>query len=175
MIDLQNLRQTTDWDCGAKVLQTVMAYYGVDTRESRVLRELQTTRMGTRPANMRRVAQKYGFKVRSGTGWTLEDIKRYVNLSIPVIVLLQAWAERPMTLEDWARDYDDGHYAVVIDIKNEIVVFEDPSSFPHTWLTESEFLARWHDRDPRTRRKVNHFGMVLLGKDPVPHAAKHMD
>jgi predicted double-glycine peptidase len=175
MIELHNLRQTFDFDCGAKALQTAMAYYGIDAREDELIKELQTTKEGTRPVNMRRVAEKYGFKVRSGTGWTLEDIKWYVNAGTPVIVLLQAWAERFMTLEDWGKDYDDGHYAIVIDTRNEIVVFEDPSSFRRTWLVESEFLLRWHDRDPKTRRKLERFGMVLLGKEPAPIAAEHMD
>lgn len=175
MIELHNLRQTYDYDCGAKALQTVMAYYGIDAREDDLIKDLQTSKKGTRPVNMRRVAQKYGFKVKSGTGWTLEDIKWYINAGTPVIVLLQAWAERFMTLEDWGQDYDNGHYAVVIDNKNEVVVFEDPASFRRTWLAESEFMLRWHDRDPQTGRRVERFGMVLLGKEPVEPAPKHMD
>ena len=175
MIDLHNLRQTFNYDCGAKALQTVMAYYGIDAREDDLIKGLQITKKGTRPVNMRRVAEKYGFKVKSGTGWTLEDVKWYINSGTPVIVLLQAWAERFMTLEAWSEDYDDGHYAVVIDTANEIVVFEDPASFRRTWLAESEFVLRWHDRDPLTNRKVERFAMVLLGKEPVLPAPKHMD
>jgi predicted double-glycine peptidase len=175
MIELNNLRQTFDFDCGAKALQTVMAYYGVDTREDELIAELKVTQEGTRPINMKLVAKSHGFKVKSGVGWTLEDVKRYVNAGTPVIVLLQARAERFMTLEDWSKDYDDGHYAIVIDTRNEIVVFEDPSSFRRTWLAESEFVLRWHDRDPKTRRKLERFGMVLLGKEPASIAAEHMD
>lgn len=175
MIELHIGRQTFDFDCGAKALQTVMAYYGVDVREDELIIELKTTQEGTRPVSMRRVAEKYGFKVKSGTGWTLEDIKRYINEGIPVIVLLQAWADKFMTLEDWSKDYDYGHYAIVIDSKNEIVVFEDPASFRRTWLAESEFLLRWHDRDPKIRRKLERFGMVLLGKEPAISTVKHMD
>jgi predicted double-glycine peptidase len=33
MIELPSGRQTFDFDCGAKALQLVMAYYGVDVRE----------------------------------------------------------------------------------------------------------------------------------------------
>ena len=175
MIELHVGRQTFDWDCGAQALQTVMAYYGVDVRGDELINQLHTTKSGTRPMDMRRVARSYGFKVRSGTGWTLEDIKWYVNAGTPVIVLLQAWAERFMTLENWANGYDDGHYAIVIDTANEIVVFEDPSSFRRTWLAESEFLTRWHDRNPETRRKVERWAMVLLGKEPVLPTPKHMD
>ena len=51
---------------------------------------------------------------------------------IPVIVLLQAWADRFMTLEDWRNDYDDGHYAIVIGFSKGVILFEDPSSFRRT-------------------------------------------
>jgi predicted double-glycine peptidase len=95
----------------------------------------------------------------------------------PVIVLVQAWAERYMTLEDWKADNDDGHYVIVIGHHGGIIVFEDPSSFHRTWMTEEEFLARWHDVDPRTQQRLEHFGMVLLGKEPVPphKTFEHMD
>ena len=175
MIELHIGRQTFDFDCGAKALQTVMAYYGVDVREDELITGLKTTQEGTRPVNMKLVAKSHGFKVKSGTGWTMEDIKWYMNAGTPVIVLLQAWADRFMTLEDWSKTYEYGHYAIVIDTANEIVVFEDPASFRRTWLAESEFLSRWHDRDPQTHRKVERFGMVLLGKEPVEPAPKHMD
>jgi len=175
MIELHNLRQSFDWDCGAQALQTVLAYYDIDIRSDELIKQLPSNKSGTRPKDLRRVAQSYGFKVRSGPGWTLEDIKWYVNAGIPVIVLLQAWAERLMTLEDWAKDYKDGHYAIVIDTAHEIMVFEDPSSFRRTWLTEGEFMTRWHDRYPETHRKVERWAMVLLGKEPVLPTPKHMD
>ena len=34
--------QTYDFDCGAKALQIVMAYYGVEIRESKLIKELKT-------------------------------------------------------------------------------------------------------------------------------------
>lgn len=41
IIDLPGGRQTFDFDCGAKALQLVMAYYGVDVREDVLLGELK--------------------------------------------------------------------------------------------------------------------------------------
>ena len=37
MINLPIGRQTFDFDCGAKALQIVMAYYGVDIREDKLM------------------------------------------------------------------------------------------------------------------------------------------
>jgi hypothetical protein len=92
-----------------------------------------------------------------------------------VIVLVQAWAERYMTLEDWKEDNDDGHYVIVIGYHSNIIVFEDPASFRRTWMTEEEFTVRWHDIDPRTQEELDHFAIVLLGKEPARKVIEHMD
>jgi ABC-type bacteriocin/lantibiotic exporter with double-glycine peptidase domain len=175
VIDLPTGRQTFDFDCGAKALQIVIAYYGIDVREDELLEELQCDNYGTPLGNMIYVAEKYGFEVIAQSGVSLETVKEYVDKSIPVIVLVQAWAERYMTFEDWKNDNDDGHYVIVIGYSDSIIVFEDPASFRKTWMTEEEFLIRWHDMDPRTQQKFEHFAMVLLGKQPAGKALEHLD
>jgi ABC-type bacteriocin/lantibiotic exporter with double-glycine peptidase domain len=167
MIDLPNMRQTFNYDCGAKALQIVLAYYGVEVREDELMSQLGCNIDGTPLANMISIAEGYGFKVEATRGTSLETLKQYVEEGYPVIILLQAWAERYMTLEDWREDIDDGHYVIVIDYINNILVFEDPSSFHRTWLTEEELLARWHDVDPTSKQRLDHFAMVLKGKDPA--------
>jgi predicted double-glycine peptidase len=175
MINLRIGRQTFDFDCGAKALQIVMEYYGVDVREDILIKELKLNKNGTSVDNMIFVAEKNGFKVRAATGVSLEQLKHFVDEGHPVIVIVQAWAERYMALEDWKTDYEDGHYVVVIGYNSSIIIFEDPSSIRRTWLTEEEFLARWHDLDPRTNQKLESFAMVLLGKEPIRKGAEHMD
>jgi len=177
MIDLPGGIQTFDFDCGAKALQLVMAYYGVNVREDRLIRALGVDNDGTPVKNMIAVAEKRGFQVVAKSGFSLETVKQYVDQNHPVIVLVQAWAERYMTLEDWKKDDNDGHYVVVIGYDGYIIVFEDPSSLRRTWMTEEEFIARWHDVDPRTKERLDNFGMVLFGKEPVPagKVLEHMD
>jgi len=175
MIDLPIGRQTFDFDCGAKALQLVMAYYGVDIREDELIKELKIDRHGVPVKNMVAVAEQHGFKVAAGNGVSLETVKGYVDQDRPVIVLVQAWAERYMTLEDWRQDYENGHYVIVIGHQDGIIVFEDPASFRRTWLTEEEFLARWHDLDPRTNEKHERFAMALFGKPPAKKVIEHMD
>lgn len=175
MIDLHIGRQTYDYDCGAQALETVMHYYGSNIRGDALMEALGTTEEGTPPQAMIRVAEGYGFQVKSGTQWSLNQVKQYVEARTPVIVLLQAWADRYMTLDDWRRNWDDGHYAIVIGIDKDLLLFEDPASIRRTWLREREFLARWHDMDSKTGEKYEHFGMVLLGKQPSKLALEHMD
>jgi predicted double-glycine peptidase len=175
MIDLPTGRQTFDFDCGAKALQLVMAYYNTDVREDELLKELGMDRYGAPVKNMIAVAEKHGFKVAVQNGATLETVKGYADRGDPVIVLVQAWADRYMTLEDWRRENENGHYVIVIGHEANIIIFEDPSSFHRTWMTEEEFLARWHDIDPRTKENYERFAMVLLGKTPTPKVLEHMD
>jgi len=175
VIDLPGGIQTFDFDCGVKALQLVMAYYGVNVREDRLIRALGADSDGTPVRNMIAVAEKRGFQVVAKSGFSLEVVKQYVDQNHPVIVLVQAWAERYMTLEDWKDDDDDGHYVVIIGYHDNIIIFEDPSSFRRTWMTEEEFIARWHDVDPRTKERLDHFGMVLLGKTPARKVLEHMD
>lgn len=175
MIDLHVGRQTFDFDCGAQALQTVMAYYGVYVRGDRLMKALNTGPHGTPVSGMVAVAEKHGFDVQAKTGWTLREVIRLVELGHPVIVLVQAWADRYMTLDDWRKNYNDGHYVVLIGHAEGVLLFEDPASFHRTWLREREFLARWHDRDARTNEIHEHFGMVLMGKEPATKTVKHMD
>jgi len=153
----------------------VMEYYGVEKREDILIKELGTDARGTSFESMISVAEKNGFKVYSATGVSLKQLKQFVDEGYPVVVLLQAWAERYMTLEDWKADDNDGHYAIVIGYNGNVIIFEDPSSIRRTWLTEEEFLARWHDVDPRTKIRLEHFAMVLMGKKPVRKGVEHMD
>ncbi|MDD5126927.1 MAG: cysteine peptidase family C39 domain-containing protein [Dehalococcoidales bacterium] len=176
IIDMPSGRQTYDYDCGAKSLQLVLAYYGIDIREDALIKELVCDRYGTLAKNMAALAKRYGFRVTARSGVSLAALKKYLDDKRPVIVLVQAWAERDMTLEDWEKANDHGHYVIVIGYQGGKIVFEDPSSFPRTWMTEEEFLARWHYVDIRTRRKMNRFAIVLLGKEPVKmNRLEHMD
>ncbi|HOP46319.1 MAG TPA: cysteine peptidase family C39 domain-containing protein [Desulfobacteraceae bacterium] len=175
MLNMHSGRQTFEYDCGAKALQTVMAYYGIDIREDELIRELGTGKDGTRVDKMVSVAVNKGFSVQAKEYWSIKELKNRIHEGNPVIVLLQAWSDRYMTLKDWRNNYEDGHYAVVIGYSKGVLLFEDPASFHHTWLREYEFMARWHDIDLEHNRKYEQFGMVLLGMEPVERIPKHMD
>lgn len=175
MIDLHIGRQRYDYDCGPQALESVIHYYGMDIRGDKLMKALGTSEEGTTPQAMIRVAESYGFQVKAGMHWSIKQVRQYVEAGTPVIVLLQAWADRYMTIEDWRRDWDDGHYAIIIGLHKDVLLFEDPSSIRRTWLREREFLARWHDMNPRTGEKYEHFGMVLLGRPPSDLSLQHMD
>jgi predicted double-glycine peptidase len=175
LINLHNTRQTYDYDCGAKALQTVMAYYGVFVREDKLIQALGSGKDGTRVQRMAEIAQENGFQVTIRENMSTDELRDYLRRGVPVIVLLQAWAERVLTLKEWKEDYDDGHYAIAIGYLRKVFLFEDPSSFRRTWLREREFLARWHDVDTDSEHKYEHFGMILSGREPSRQMLEHMD
>lgn len=175
VIDLNDMRQTFDFDCGAKALQTMFAFYGDNIREDGLLKELGTTKDGTKVRSLMKAAKSHGYKVKAGS-LGFETLKETVNKGLPVIVLVQAWADKMMTLEDWQKDWDDGHYVIVIGVEDDIVVFEDPSSIRRTWMSKDEFLARWHDVDSDSDEKFQNFAMIIYGKPPRPQTkTEHMD
>jgi predicted double-glycine peptidase len=141
MMDLPTGRQTYDFDCGAKALQIVMTYYGIDVRENELMDELKCDSDGVPLRNMISMAEKKGVQVVAKCEVSLDTVRRYVDENHPVIVLVQAWAERYMTLKDWREDNEDGHYAIVVGCNGYAIVFEDPASFRKTWMTEEEFIA----------------------------------
>lgn len=176
VIEIRNLRQTWDFDCGVEALQGVMAYYGIDERADALMKALGTdAKLGTSMESMLTIAESRGFVVETGTNWTLETLKHYLDQGHPVIVSMQAWADRPLTLKEWRENYEDGHYAVVIGYDDSNYYFEDPGSFHRTWLKERDFLARWHDVDPVSGEKLIRAGLVLLGKEPMVPGAKPME
>ena len=88
---------------------------------------------------------------------TLEQLKKNIDAKKPVIVLIQAWTEKPV---DYSKDWEDGHYAVAIGYDDKKVYFMDPSTLGnYTYVPVQQFQDRWHDTDGS--EKLTHFGMVV--------------
>jgi predicted double-glycine peptidase len=148
MIDLPNIRQTTDFTCGAASLLSVLNYYGLYEDSEMVLaNELATSRdWGTDPINIIKVANKYGLETQEHINMTMQQLEDYVKAGIPVLVAYQAWSESDL---DWSVCWDDGHYSVVVGMDADKVYFEDPSlgAGEVGFIPRVEFVDRWHDID----------------------------
>ena len=78
---------------------------------------------------------------------------------------------------------DDGHYVVLIgyskDTENDAYIdyFMDPStSGSYTYLTEEEFILRWHDNLEGTPTRIAIAVSYLNAEQTAPiHAAYHLD
>jgi predicted double-glycine peptidase len=173
LLDIPDTRQTFNYDCGAKAVQTVLAYYGVDAREDKLMKQMGTTEEGTAVVEVIRALEGAGLEVEHGK-MTVDRLKEAIDQKWPVILPLQAWAEDPMSI-DWVTDEEDGHYVIAIGYDGDRIFFEDPSSFRRVYLSEEEFLKRWHDKDEDGIIYCK-YGIVAKGK-PEYDSSKfvHMD
>jgi hypothetical protein len=169
-----DVRQSTDYTCGASALQAVLAYYGIGVREDELSKEMAATpRDGVPPEAIVRVARAHGLTADMRENMTVDDLGAALLERRPVIVELQAWADGHHT--DWVNDWDDGHYAVVIALEGDRLIFEDPSLLgSRAVLPRLEFEKRWHDSD--SGRRHIRTGIVFGGKVPAPPQARvHME
>lgn len=165
--------QTYDYDCGAKALQAVLAYYGICVKENVVLRLAGTKeKCGTPISGIRRTAKKYGLGCSCGE-MAISEIKELINKKTPVIILVQAWTGNKQV--DWKKTWKDGHFVIVIGYDKNKIYFEDPFVFRRTFLTYKELKERWHGVIKGKKR--HSFGIVISGKKPKfdLNKKRHMD
>lgn len=155
-------RQATVYTCGVAALQSVLYHYGHEWREDQLMENLEVDpENGTLYRSMVEFVRSQGFRADVLTGMSLEYLKRSIDRKKPVIVLLQAWPDGPV---DYARDWEDGHYAVAIGYDSERIYFMDPSTLGnYTYVPTGEFLKRWHDIDGV--EPLHHFGMIIAPEE----------
>ncbi|HXX66296.1 MAG TPA: cysteine peptidase family C39 domain-containing protein [Polyangiaceae bacterium] len=165
-----DVRQSTGYTCGAAALQAVLAYYGISSREDRLSAQMGATPSdGIAPQAIVRTARAHGLAAELRENMTVEELALEVRERRPVIVELQAWADPPRT--HWESDWDDGHYAILVGIEKDELVFEDPSVLgSRAQLSRQEFEARWHDIDFGQRHI--HAGILFRGRAPAPPAGR---
>ncbi len=173
VLEMPDNRQSYNFDCGANATQTVLAYYGIDTNEGELMKRLKTTREGTNVSEIIRVLKEEGLDVRAGR-MSLEQLKEAIDNEWPVILPLQAWADNPKSV-DWKTNFKDGHYVTAVGYDEGKMYFEDPATFEKVYLTEEEFLDRWHDEDVDGKVYIN-YGIVVAGEPEYEDdVAVHMD
>ncbi len=172
MLDIPDTRQTFNYDCGAKAAQTILAYYGHDVREDKLLKALGTTTEGTNLTEIVKLFKQFGLHVKEGQ-LTIEQLKEAVNKGWPVLMPIQAWVDDLLGV-DWAKATEEGHYVICVGHRNGDIIFEDPSAFEKQYLPEEELLQRWHDYDP-DGNVYDHYGVIVMG-DPEYRSQriKHM-
>jgi predicted double-glycine peptidase len=163
LIKVPMTRQATDHTCGTSALQSILFFYGKEIREDKLAEILGTTDAdGTDPLNILKYVNETlageGFKAVAKTDMTTDDLRASVDAGIPVIVVIQAWADDPKV--DWANEWDAGHYVVAVGYDDSNFYFMDPSTLGHyAFIPVSELLTRWHDKDEKST--FPHFGIIV--------------
>lgn len=170
--DIPDVRQSTNYTCGAAALQAVLAHWGVDEREDRLVARLHSTpEQGTHPADIVRVAREFGLRAELREGLKLEDLEAALRAGVTVIVDLQAW--RVAQDLPWTKDWDDGHYMVLLGMNGKNLYFEDPSLLgSRGFIPRQEFLDRWHDYEGEppldaADREYVHMAIFIQGNRPA--------
>jgi predicted double-glycine peptidase len=168
-----DVRQSTNYSCGAAALQALLSYWGIDKREQDLMQSLGTTPAeGTSPEAIVRVASEIGCQASLKENLDLKDIGDSLRRHIPVICAIQAWTDNRPAGFSWDKDWEDGHYVIVIGLDSRSVYVEDPSLLgTRGIIPRAEFVARWHDYrgvppyDPLDRAYVR-LGVFVAGSNP---------
>jgi predicted double-glycine peptidase len=165
------VEQDTDYSCGAAALLAVLRYWQAQptTCEEDLYGPLNTTpEDGTDPVHIEAVARAHGLDAAYRTELELDDLRQALGDGDTVILDLQAW--RDDDTGDWATDWDDGHYVVLIGMDDTYVYVEDPSSEGvYGWIPLDDLPDRWHDEDHDVR--AVHPAIVISGSHAVPAPA----
>jgi len=144
-----DVRQSTNYSCGAAALQAVLHYWRIDVREGDLMADLGSDpERGTPPEAILRVAGRLGLKAELREGLSVDDLVEALRRGVPPIVDLQAWTSADVESDGfrWADAWEDGHYVVLIGIEGETLIFEDPSLLgARGYIPRAEFLERWRD------------------------------
>jgi predicted double-glycine peptidase len=177
LVGIPDVMQMNDYSCGVASVQAVAQYYGTWGYQDEFARELGTTpKNGTHPSRIVAYLRKLGLEASLEEGMTIDDLKRQVDAGVPVIIDYQAWGEPAG--KDYAKEWEDGHYSIVVGYSGDRLMIEDPSLLGTTGeLTATELMTRWHDYETENgkRREYRQAGIVVRGKPVLQPALTHID
>lgn len=152
-IDLPDLRQSYDYDCGASATQTVCQFYGVGpATEDEYVEALGTTpEGGTPPEAIVTFLQGLGLQVEARNDLTIPDL---AGAGVPIICCIQDYEDEPADIAEERA----GHYVVVSEATDDTVTFQDPSG-GRVEMPTLDFLARWEDTDGEGQ--FIHYGIIV--------------
>jgi ABC-type bacteriocin/lantibiotic exporter with double-glycine peptidase domain len=160
ILEFPDLRQASNYDCGAVAVQSVLAYYGIDFREDKIIKMAHTSETkGTSIAGVKKVLKHFRLRFYEKE-LTIDLIKKYIRRHVPVILLVQAWAKKNT---DWDSDWKDNHFVVAIGYSQKKIYFEDPSTYNKTYLYYHELEERWHNVDLDGKRYIK-YGIAVYSK-----------
>lgn len=205
LLEVPLYRQSHNFTCGVACVASVLRYagYDFDTREDRLLWELAATpENGTSYVRIAEyldsvriegfpdapvfateiVCTDYALDEQdlSLSACLLSQFRAALDDGTPVICVIQAWRDDG---DYTAGTEDDGHYVVLIGYQKDtqrdayIYFFMDPStSGSYTYLTEEEFVLRWHDNLEGKPTRIAIEVSYLNSEQGAPiHTAYHLD
>lgn len=136
MLPVPYVAQINDGACLPACAQMVLAYLGLEVKQTQLIRLLGTTDAGT-PFSRLRLLSQFGIKVDLRVNATLAELREH----LPVIVALHS---------DWLSDQQaTGQHAVIIVAMgdNSVTVLDPAQDENPMQLSRDEFLAAWIEMD----------------------------
>ncbi len=128
MLQLPDVRQAENYDCGPASIDTVLRFFGVRSKTSVV--QCANEIDGTHPATLETALRRAGLLVCAGR-MSLADLTHHTRLGRPVLCPV---------------DLFGGHWVVVRGATSKRVYFHCPSEGPQ-WVTRDRWLSIWHDSE----------------------------
>ena len=163
ILDFPTSRQDNDSSCGSTVVQTILAYYGIDERQDDLSDKLKMSEDGISYTNIIKTLKKYKLSV-DARSMTINDLKKYINKKIPVIILIQAYKDNRQKKYN-RENYNYGHYVVAIGYNSKQLIVEDPALNNQIgYIPFNDLEIRWHGFGETEKEKLDYFGIAVKGK-----------
>lgn len=180
------VRQQTDYSCGDVAALSVLRYWQWDTwrgvAEDALYAPLSTTAAnGTEPSPIAAYLNRLpGISAEYRSDVSIDEVMAAVDRGEPPILDIEAWAENK---PDWATDWSDGHYVVMVGYTSRHFFFMDPSTGRHyAYIPRASFESRWHDLVGSDDVKTQHMVIFVHGdapstapRTPPPSVATRID
>jgi predicted double-glycine peptidase len=129
LLDIPDVRQRSDYDCGRAALRAVFGFWGVTYPKRHA--GLTNPEQGTHPDTAGAILRDAGFRLIEGSA-SVDILAAFTRAGWPVLsVMTQAGG---------------GHWVVVRGVSRGRVYYHCPSHGPRS-MPAAEFESRWDDRD----------------------------
>ena len=128
--------------CGPASLKMILSYYNLEKDEEEIAKKCKRNpNLGTDDKAIKETAESYGFTVEIKNEASFEDIQKWLDKKVPVIV---NWFTRGRS--DYNNsEVPDGHYSVVVGLNKEHIFLQDPEIGELRTLNRDDFMSVWFD------------------------------
>ncbi len=146
MINLIVYKQTKGF-CGPFSVKSVLNYYEVEKGVDEIAKLIHATHdYGCDPIDIVEGVKRMGFEAFYKKNSSIEEIKKYVEAEIPVIV-------------EWFSPENNGHYTPVVGFENDEILLADSLLGEIRRLNIKEFMFRWFELDKYPPEKPENFSL----------------
>lgn len=109
LVSVPLIRQGTRYTCGVSATQSLITYWTDDDYLEQDLAKILKSdpENGTTVANIESFLINQHYVVETKVNAEIEDLMKSIDKKYPVMVLIQAWPETPVS--DWSKDWNDGN------------------------------------------------------------------